>query len=302
MIHLFGPSTPAGISFFSAATSNGKFGPVFSYSRSPSTFSSNTFFADLSDPDNFIPPLLPRLEPSVWVSFAPIWLFAPFLERIRICNPDALKGVTGVIACSSSSAITKRFASNRYDRDLSLNLLSFENLLLETCRNLSIPGHVVQPTLIYGRVGKYRDRNLSKLLQLLHCFPVLPLPAETGLRQPIHASQLAAAFIHIAELITLPSSTTCIPERIALGGDTTLSYVDMIRSLKQTYPLKHPIRRSLLLFFPNRLFFLFVSPLMLCSPKLFEAVFRMGSNLSGFTPVHQFLGSEPHPFPVHPLV
>jgi hypothetical protein len=40
---------------------------------------------------------------------------------------------------------------------------------------------------------------------------------------------------------------------------------------------------------------------LLPSPKAFEAVLRMGANLSGFTPAHQLLGREPQPFPVLPL-
>jgi hypothetical protein len=37
------------------------------------------------------------------------------------------------------------------------------------------------------------------------------------------------------------------------------------------------------------------------SPKAFEAILRMGSNFSGYTPAHQLLGREPQPFPVLPL-
>jgi hypothetical protein len=92
-----------------------------------------------------------------------------------------------------------------------------------------------------------------------------------------------------------------LPARIALGGDTTLSYADMIRALQQAQPPGDPARRCRLLPVPNRLFFLLAAPLLLRSPKAFEAVLRIGADLAGFTPAHQLLGREPESFPVLPL-
>ena len=58
----------------------------------------------------------------------------------------------------------------------------------------------------------------------------------------------------------------------------------------------------LLLGLPPRLFQTLAAPLLLLSPKRFEAVLRMGADLAGFTPVHRILGGPPEPFPVLPLV
>jgi len=139
------------------------------------------------------------------------------------------------------------------------------------------------------------------LLQLLRRLPCLPLPAETGLRQPIHASQLAAVAFHMAEELSRSGCDPALPERISLGGDTTLSYASMIRTLQQAQPAGDPARRCQLLPIPNRLFFSLAAPLLLRSPMAFEAVLRMGANLSGFTPAHHLLGRDPQPFPVLPL-
>jgi hypothetical protein len=92
-----------------------------------------------------------------------------------------------------------------------------------------------------------------------------------------------------------------LPERITLGGDTTLTYAAMISALQEAQPATDPARRCRLLPIPNRLFFSLAAPLLLRSPKAFEAVLRMGANLSGFTPAHQLLGRELQPFPVLPL-
>ena len=122
-IHLFGASTPVGESFCRKSHDD-----VIVYSRNPSKLSHSSVFADLSQPDNFHP--APARGPSVWISFAPIWLFAPFLSHLESNYPERLQGVMGIIACSSSSVITKRFASNVYDRALVDQLFRSEELII----------------------------------------------------------------------------------------------------------------------------------------------------------------------------
>ncbi len=294
-LHLFGAATPTGGAMRQLSANADLPWPLHAYSRQ----SADTP-ADFTNPSAFQPAGNPG-APALWISFGPIWLLAPFLEQLALEHPERLAGLRGLIACSSSSAITKRFAANRFDRELVARLSAAEEQLLATCRRLQVPCRILQPTLIYGQAGPYGDRNLSKLLQLLWRLPCLPLPVETGLRQPIHASQLAAVALHVAEQLRGSSWDPSLPERITLGGDTTLTYTAMIRALQQAQPVGDPARRCRLLPIPNRLFFSLAAPLLLRSPKAFEAVLRMGANLSGFTPAHQLLGREPQPFPVLPL-
>jgi hypothetical protein len=300
VINLFGASTAAGYAFLRYSQSSCAFSSVIPYSRRPISGVAETYFADFAEPASFVP-LGNVRSPAIWISFAPIWLFAPFIESISRLCPDRLLGLRGVVACSSSSVVTKRFASNFLDRELVERLRSTESQLLATCRHLGVSCHVVRPTLIYGQAGEFRDTNLSRVVHLLRLLPVLPLPAQAGLRQPIHVSQLAAVVFHIAQRLTFSNSGPLLPELISLGGDTTLTYAEMISALQQAQSSGDPARSCCLLPIPNRLFFLLAAPLMLSSPKTFEAVLRMGANLSGFTPAHQFLGSEAQPFPVLPL-
>lgn len=300
MYHVFGATTAAGEAFLQLALKLNGGGSVRAYSRGLSPAVTANHFVDFSDPPSFRP-AFEESSPSVYVSFAPIWLFAPFLNQLATSYPDRLFGLRSVIVCSSSSTITKRFAANRFDRELWARLSGAEDQLLATCGLLQVPCHILQPTLIYGQAGAYGDRNLSKLLQLLRRLPCLPLPAESGLRQPIHASQLAAVALHIAEQLSGSGCDPSLPERITLGGDTTLSYSSMISALQQAQPADDSARHCRLLPIPNRLFFSLAAPLLLRSPKAFEAVLRMGANLSGFTPAHQLLSREPQPFPVLPL-
>ena len=75
----------------------------------------------------------------------------------------------------------------------------------------------------------------------------------------------------------------------------------MLRALQQSLPHSDPARCCRLLSVPNRLFFAAAAPLLLSSPKAFEAVLRMSSDLSGFTPAHELLKAKPQSFPVLPL-
>ena len=294
-LHLFGASTATGQAFQLQAANADFQWLLHAYSRHSAT---NT--VDFTNPSAFRPAGKPGV-PAIWISFAPIWLLAPFIEQLTREHPGRLAGMQGLIACSSSSVITKRYAANRFDRELVERLSASEELLLGICRQRCVPCIILQPTLIYGQVGPYGDRNLSKILQLLRWMPCLPLPAETGLRQPIHASQLAAVSLHLAYQLHGSDCDRSLPERMPLGGDMTISYTTMINILQKSRPQGDPALRCRLIPIPNRLFFTLASPLLLCSPKMFEALLRMSTNLSGFTPAHQLIGSQPQRFPVLPL-
>jgi len=296
-LHLFGGQTPSGEALKHQLQSTHAAHQLVAYSRRDPSL----LHADFINPGAFRPGGEPG-APGLWISFGPIWLLAPFLEQLVLEYPDRLLGLHGVIACSSSSAITKRFAANRLDRDLVARLTTAEDQLIATCTRLELPCRILRPTLIYGRVGPYMDRNLSRLIRLMRRLPFLPLPAYTGLRQPIHASQLAAVALELVRQFTTSGWDPQLPQRIALGGDSELSYAAMLRALQQSLPQSDPARRWLLLSLPSRLFYAAGSPLLLLSPKAFETVLRMGSHLSGFTPAHQLLKANPQPFPVLPLL
>ncbi|WP_216901254.1 hypothetical protein [Synechococcus sp. CCY 9618] len=236
------------------------------------------------------------------LSFAPIWSFAPWLARWASQEPESFADLQGVVACSSSSVITKRFAANRFDRDLVRRLRQAQDLLTSTCTAHRVPLRILAPTLIYGQAGPLGDRNLSQLRSLLRRLPLLPLPDRGGLRQPIHCRQLAAVALHLADRLSAGGPDPSEPVLLPLGGDDTLSYAAMLQRLQGATVPGDPARRCRLVALPPRLFQLLATPLLLLSPKGFEAVQRIGSDLAGFTPAHSILGGAPEAFPVHPLV
>ena len=144
--------------------------------------------ADFSDPSSFRPGGDPY-SPGLLISLGPIWLLAPFLERLALEHPDRLKSVRGVIASSSSSAITKRFAFNRFDQELVNRLTTAEGQLSHICLRLNLPCHILRPasTIAWSICG-----SQSKPLNFADAVvPALALPAH-GLRR-IHAWLAAVA-------------------------------------------------------------------------------------------------------------
>lgn len=299
-MHLFGAFTSCGESFRQLVSACLPKYSSFAYSRYPVDQLSAAYYTDFTKPSDFQPAGQPGIT-AVWISFGPIWLLAPFLEQLAQHHPERLQDFNGLIACSSSSAITKRFAANDFDRALAARLINAEDQLLATCRRLDVPCRILRPSLIYGQVGPYGDRNLSRLLRLMRSLPLVVLPSHSGLRQPIHASQLAAVVLELLQQMLGPGLDLALPERIALGGDSQISYKAMLQALQQALPAKDPARNCRICEIPNRLFFLLASPLLLRSPKAFEAVLRIGADLAGFTPSHQLLDQPPQPFPVLPL-
>ena len=300
-ILLFGATTASGTACLELAAGR----PVVVAGRSqPPGWPNDRFLAiDLNEPSLPSPVALP--ESALLVSFAPIWLLAPFLAALHASWAGLGRPfpIAAVVACSSSSVITKRFAANREDRRLVERLLRAEDSLEATCTKAAIPCRILRPTLIYGQAGARGDQNLSRLLQMMRRFPCIPLPAETGLRQPIHGRQLAAAALHLADGATrVPGAIT--NQRIALGGDETLTYTALLRRLQQAARQRDPRDRAgrcRFLTLPPAVFHLLVAPLLPLSAKGFEAVLRMEADLAGFTPVHSVLGTDPEPFPVLPL-
>jgi len=80
---------------------------------------------------------------------------------------------------------------------------------------------ILRPTMIYGGPG---DRNLSRLLALLHRAPVLPVPGGQHLQQPVHVADLADAVLAAAEN---PSTSK---RSYDVAGPEPLTFTYMLRT------------------------------------------------------------------------
>ena len=290
IIHLFGASTPTGEAFRKQASCSKLPQQIKAYSR----FNPDLTYLDFRNPESFKPDS-PE-EDSIWVSFGPIWLLAGFLEYLEQKRPKVLHKTKRVIACSSSSASTKRYAFNAYDKDLVQKLRSSEERIKTLCQRNSIHSTIIRPTMIYGNVGPYKDSNISRLKKAIATYPFILFPKESGKRQPIHASQLAAIALKMAaDIQTNPLDT---PRLVEVGGDETLSYFEMLKRLRVSRDTASQQWECKIFKIPNQLFFFLAAPIALFSLKRYEAILRIGADLAGFTPASSLLQQPPALFPV----
>jgi len=134
-----------------------------------------------------LPDAVPSLPDAVTtiVCLGPLDHFSRWLERADI------KGAPRVVAMSSMSAQSKHDSPVAAERELAARLRDSEQRLLAHCRETGSACTILRATLIYGGAGGSLER-LSARARRWHVFP---LPRGRGLRQPVHADDLALAVI-----------------------------------------------------------------------------------------------------------
>lgn len=132
-------------------------------------------------------------------------------------------GVKRIIAFSSSSRHSKAESPIAAERAFARRLDEAEQLLAQGCQTHDIRWTVFRPTLIYGRE---MDRNITLIRRLIRAVGVFPLLGDAaGLRQPVHAADLASAC-----LATLDNKQT-FDKAYDLSGGETLTYRDMVERI-----------------------------------------------------------------------
>ncbi|MGC1303476.1 MAG: NAD-dependent epimerase/dehydratase family protein [Caulobacteraceae bacterium] len=148
---------------------------------------------------------LPRAE--VALSLSPIWLLPPALPAL------AAAGVKRIVAFSSTSRATKANSPVAEERAVAARLAAGEDQTASFCEANGITWTVLRPTLIYS---EGEDANVSRLASLIRRFQVLPLSGfGGGLRQPVHAGDLAQAALAVIEREPTFNRTYDLP-----GGET----------------------------------------------------------------------------------
>jgi nucleoside-diphosphate-sugar epimerase len=146
-------------------------------------------------------------------------------------------GLQRIVALSSMSADSKQASPSAAERELAARLRDAEQRLAAWCESRGVAWRVLRPTLIYG-AGL--DRSLTPLAawgRRLRLFPYIP--GALGLRQPVHADDVAAACV-----ATLAYAG---PGQVfALGGGERLSYAQMLERVRaslacRTVPVPLPI-------------------------------------------------------------
>lgn len=158
---------------------------------------------------------LPALPPGIdcILSLGPLDAFADWLLRVR-------PSVARIVAIGSTGRVHKRDSADPRERDEARRLEAAEAALFAHAREQGIAVTVLRPTLLYG---SGRD-SLSRLAGLARRWRLLPWPAgATGLRQPVHVADVAAAVLQCRERAASHGRGFDLP-----GGET-LDFEAMVR-------------------------------------------------------------------------
>jgi nucleoside-diphosphate-sugar epimerase len=128
-----------------------------------------------------------------------------------------------VIGFGSTSVFTKAESALEKERELAKGLMDSERRIAELGSRYGIQWTVFRPTLVY-HLG--RDKNVTTISDFLKKFGFFPLiNGSRGLRQPVHAEDLAMASLGA---IDNPKS---FGKAYNLCGGETLSYQAMVRRI-----------------------------------------------------------------------
>jgi uncharacterized protein YbjT (DUF2867 family) len=169
-----------------------------------------------------LPDVVPELPPlSAIISFGPLWALAEWLVQAP------LRDAPRVIATSSMSAETKRDSSVPAEREVARQLRDGEAALAAACARHGCAWTVLRPTLIYG-AGL--DKSLTPIARRAMHLRLFPLPAGSGLRQPVHADDIAQAVLAALEC---PAAAGRI---VPIGGGERLPAAAMFARVRQSLP------------------------------------------------------------------
>lgn len=137
----------------------------------------------------------------------------------------AMPTLRRIVALSSASVVFKQRSSDKGEREDVERLLESERSLAEMAEKRGIELTLLRPTLIYGGLGPSAIDGIRTWLTHRSWIPV----AGQGLRQPVHADDLAAL---IRRLVAgAGSEDGPSTETIALGGGETLRYPEFVRRI-----------------------------------------------------------------------
>ncbi|MHB1951572.1 MAG: NAD-dependent epimerase/dehydratase family protein [Acidiferrobacteraceae bacterium] len=158
--------------------------------------------------------------PGEWVDGACLFSSVPLWLVPRHIGMLAEQGLRQIIAFSSTSVYTKARSRSVRDRWVADRLRQAEADLVNVCDAKGLPYTILRPTLVYG---SWRDRNITAIVDFTRRFGFFPITRPgRGLRQPVHADDLAAAAIRCLGTAAARGRAYNLP-----GGET-LTYREMV--------------------------------------------------------------------------
>ncbi|MBA4142221.1 MAG: NAD-dependent epimerase/dehydratase family protein [Nitrosospira sp.] len=131
------------------------------------------------------PEQLPRINAQALIHLAPLWLLPPLLP---VLNSLQIKRMIGF---GSTSLFSKADSPDEDERRLAARFAEAEEAIRCLCAALETNWTIFRPTLVYDCS---RDKNVNRIAGFIRRFGFVPLLGKAaGLRQPVHADDLAEA-------------------------------------------------------------------------------------------------------------
>lgn len=171
--------------------------------------------ADIADPGQ-----LPQVDARILIHLAPLWLLPPLLPIL------GSRKIVRIIGFGSTSLFSKTASADGSERQLAARLGLAEETIARTSHDLEIRWTVFRPTLVYDGV---HDGNVAMIRRFIRRYGFFPLLGKArGLRQPVHADDLAQACLQALD----HPATFC--RAYNLSGGETLEYRAMVERIAAT--------------------------------------------------------------------
>ena len=151
-----------------------------------------------------------------WIDVGPIWTFAERREAMKAY------GATKIVITSSTSRFTKQSSGSKKETETAERLRAGEENFSRWCEANQIDWIILRPTLIYGLGRDKNVREIAAMIRKVGMFPIFG--AGNGLRQPIHAADLAMACVQALDADTQNKAYN-------VSGGQVLTYRDMVREV-----------------------------------------------------------------------
>ncbi|MBN1472784.1 MAG: NAD-dependent epimerase/dehydratase family protein [Syntrophaceae bacterium] len=152
-----------------------------------------------------------------WIYLAPIWTLTQHLPLLLSYHAKH------IVVVSSTSRFTKELSSDEKEKKLAKKIAESEEMLIKWAGENNITWTILRPTLVYA-LG--RDKNISVIIRFIKRFYFFPLVGEgKGLRQPVHAYDVAAA------CVAALSAEKAFNRSYNISGGETLTYRQMVEKV-----------------------------------------------------------------------
>jgi uncharacterized protein YbjT (DUF2867 family) len=208
-----------------ATTSTSVFSPVFAFSRRAAPPPLTTAAAFLRWQRLPVSPGTWQASIPHWIAVCPLWAVPEHFPMLEAA------GARRLVALSSTSRFTKCDSAAASERAIAARLAAAEGEVLDWARTRGIAATILRPTMIYDGIHDQNVARIARFIRRFGCYPVAG--AAVGLRQPVHADDVAAA---------CQSALQCdgLSETYEISGGETLTYRDMVGRIFAS--LKRPPR------------------------------------------------------------